>query len=175
MSAAPSGLSPIYAPEPLPSGTPPHRTSVRVLPLRWLRIEAGPETSLRRTRTMEWNAPLKALVSVWEPERTCARTMSHHNSKLRTSSATSPRKPKAQSSNGDSVIYVPRSFRGLVTVSSRNSSIRLPDALSVDLVTLSEMNNTRRCFMCHLVESSGSFLHPTETRLVRCSRTALSD
>jgi hypothetical protein len=93
----------------------------------------------------------------------------------RTSSATSPRKPKAQSSNGDSVIYVPRSFRGLVTVSSRNSSIRLPDALSVDLVTLSEMNNTRRCFMCHLVESSGSFLHPTETRLVRCSRTALSD
>jgi hypothetical protein len=24
---------------------------------------------------MEWNAPLKALVSVWQPERTCARTM----------------------------------------------------------------------------------------------------
>jgi hypothetical protein len=45
-AAAPSGLSPIYAPEPLPSGALTHRTSVRVLPLRWLRIEAGPETLL---------------------------------------------------------------------------------------------------------------------------------
>ncbi|KAJ7813972.1 hypothetical protein B0H13DRAFT_1515525, partial [Mycena leptocephala] len=50
-----------------------------------------------------------------------------------------------QSSNGDSVIYVPRSFRGLVTVSSRNGSVRF--SLSVNLVTFIKVNNTRRCFI----------------------------
>ncbi|KAJ6571394.1 hypothetical protein B0H19DRAFT_988003 [Mycena capillaripes] len=54
---------------------------------------------------------------------------------------------KAQSSNGAITLHIPRSFRGPLTICSRNGSIRFSDALSADLTTFNEVNRTRRCFV----------------------------
>jgi DUF4097 and DUF4098 domain-containing protein YvlB len=70
------------------------------------------------------------------------RFMQHASSATRP-----PLSLKAQTSNGSIVIHVPRSFRGPVTIRTRNGSVRFSDALSVDLVTFNEVNNTRRYFI----------------------------
>ncbi|KAF8189458.1 hypothetical protein K438DRAFT_1832622 [Mycena galopus ATCC 62051] len=67
--------------------------------------------------------------------------------KLHTSAARPPINIRAQSSNGSVTIHLPRSFRGPVTVSTRNGAIRFSDALSAELTTFNEVNKTRRCFI----------------------------
>jgi len=61
-----------------------------------------------------------------------------------------PRPPicfRGLTSNGTLTIHLPRSFRGPVIVRTRNGSVRFSDALSADLTTFNEVNQTRRCFV----------------------------
>ncbi|KAJ7131563.1 hypothetical protein C8R43DRAFT_1024708 [Mycena crocata] len=58
-----------------------------------------------------------------------------------------PIRLNAQSSNGQVTIHVPRSFRGPLTLRTRNGTIRFSDALSADLTTFNEVSGTRRCFV----------------------------
>ncbi|KAK7046445.1 hypothetical protein R3P38DRAFT_2873838 [Favolaschia claudopus] len=53
----------------------------------------------------------------------------------------------ALTSNGSVNIHLPRSFRGPLTIRTRNGSIRFSDALNADLTTFNEVNQTRRCFI----------------------------
>ncbi|KAJ7895467.1 hypothetical protein B0H14DRAFT_2680552 [Mycena olivaceomarginata] len=54
---------------------------------------------------------------------------------------------RAHSSNGPITLHIPRSFRGPLTIRTRNGSVRFSDALKAELTTFSEADKTRRCFV----------------------------
>ncbi|KAJ7697251.1 hypothetical protein B0H17DRAFT_1052443 [Mycena rosella] len=62
-------------------------------------------------------------------------------------SARPPIHLKAQSSNGSITLHLPRSFRGPVTILSRNGTIRFSSAVGAATTTFSEADHTRRCFV----------------------------
>jgi len=53
----------------------------------------------------------------------------------------------AHSANGSVTVYIPRSFRGFLTIGSKNGSICFSDEVKEYLSTLSEVNSIRRCFL----------------------------
>ncbi|KAJ6575973.1 hypothetical protein DFH09DRAFT_1150137 [Mycena vulgaris] len=63
------------------------------------------------------------------------------------SSARTPFHLIAQSSNGDVTLYLPQSFRGPLTLRTRNGSIRISNALAATTTMFGEADHTRRCFV----------------------------
>ena len=53
----------------------------------------------------------------------------------------------AASYNGAVAVYLPRSFRGFLTLSSKNGSIVFSDAVAAQVATFSHVGLTKRCFM----------------------------
>ncbi|KAJ7624308.1 hypothetical protein DFH06DRAFT_1230147 [Mycena polygramma] len=64
--------------------------------------------------------------------------------------APTPRPPvhlKASSSNGTITLHLPHSFRGPLTLRTRNGSIRFSGTLATNTTTFSEAGGVRRCFV----------------------------
>jgi len=59
----------------------------------------------------------------------------------------SPFHLRATSRNSYVTIHLPRSFQGLLTMSSERGSFKLSDELSEHVTTFNEVNDTRRCFV----------------------------
>jgi hypothetical protein len=53
---------------------------------------------------------------------------------------------KVTDANGPITLHLPRSFRGPITILTRNGSVRFSKPLSAQLTQLGEAQNTRRCF-----------------------------
>jgi len=53
---------------------------------------------------------------------------------------------KVMSTNGSVTVHIPRSFQGLLTVSTRDG-ISFSSQLSEHVTTFSEVNNIRKCFV----------------------------
>jgi hypothetical protein len=53
----------------------------------------------------------------------------------------------ATSKNGSTYVYLPRSFEGFMTLSSKNGSVVVSDAMSSRMITFSDVSSTLRCFV----------------------------
>jgi hypothetical protein len=51
------------------------------------------------------------------------------------------------SRDGAVTLYLPRSFRGLLTITRRDGSVRVSESLAQQVTMLSDANHTRRCFV----------------------------
>ena len=53
----------------------------------------------------------------------------------------------ATSKNGSVHVYLPRSFEGFMTLSSKNGNVVVSDAMSSRMITFSDVSSTLRCFV----------------------------
>jgi hypothetical protein len=71
-------------------------------------------------------------------------------SKLRQIASDDRRRPlriTAYSRNGNVTLYLPRSFRGFLTLTSQNGSVVFSERVSPCVTTFSDVSGTQRCFV----------------------------
>jgi len=82
------------------------------------------------------------------PKRASLAILSHNSSIVaKVMSAPIPFNLEVMSYNGAITVYLPRSFQGPMTITSRNGSVNISSSLSDHATTFSEVNSTRRYFV----------------------------